>query len=67
MIKNIVIVNTVKYLYNIHVKKGNEIINFGTKSTCKKVYEQMGFKVYKRTEVDEQGKPYPLLYMNLEG
>ena len=27
-------------------------------------YEHMGFKVYKRTETDEQGNPYPLLYMN---
>ena len=23
----------------------------------------MGFEVYKRTELDEQGEPYPLLYM----
>lgn len=27
-------------------------------------YEHMGFTVYKRTECDEQGDPYPLLYMN---
>ena len=26
-------------------------------------YEHMGFKTYKRTEKDEQGGPYPLLYM----
>lgn len=26
-------------------------------------YEHMGFNVYKRTELDEQGQPYPLLYM----
>ena len=26
-------------------------------------YEHMGFEVYKRTELDEQGNPYPLLYM----
>lgn len=26
-------------------------------------YEHMGFTVYKRTELDEQGNPYPLLYM----
>lgn len=30
---------------------------------AKGFYEHMGFKVYKRTEVDEQGNPYPLLYM----
>lgn len=27
-------------------------------------YEHMGFQVYKRTEFDEQGNPYPLLYMS---
>ena len=27
-------------------------------------YEHMGFQVYKRTEHDEQGNPYPLLYMS---
>lgn len=26
-------------------------------------YEHMGFVVYKRTDTDEQGAPYPLLYM----
>lgn len=29
-------------------------------------YEHMGFKIYKRTEHDEQGMPYPLLYMKLD-
>lgn len=28
-------------------------------------YEHMGFQVYKRTETDEQGNPYPILYMRL--
>ena len=28
-------------------------------------YEHIGFKVYKRTDCDEQGNPYPLLYMKL--
>ena len=28
-------------------------------------YEHMGFHTYKRTDVDEQGDPYPLLYMKL--
>lgn len=28
-------------------------------------YEHLGFKVYKRTETDEQGRPYPLLYMEM--
>lgn len=26
----------------------------------------IGFKVYKRAELDEQGNPYPILYMRLE-
>ncbi len=26
-------------------------------------YEHMGFKTYKRTDTDEQGNPYPILYM----
>ena len=26
-------------------------------------YRHMGFEAYKRTETDEQGGPYPLLYM----
>lgn len=28
-------------------------------------YEHMRFHVYKRTDYDEQGNPYPLLYMRL--
>ncbi len=28
-------------------------------------YEHMGFKTYKRTDLDEEGAPYPLLYMKL--
>lgn len=30
---------------------------------AKGFYEHMGFQVYKRTDFDEQGAPYPLLYM----
>jgi len=32
---------------------------------AKGFYEHMGFEVYKRTELDEQGNPYPILYMKL--
>lgn len=32
---------------------------------AKDFYEHMGFEIYKRTECDEQGNPYPLLYMRL--
>ncbi|MFQ9649115.1 MAG: GNAT family N-acetyltransferase [Enterocloster sp.] len=31
---------------------------------AKGFYEHMDFKVYKRTANDEQGNPYPLLYMS---
>ena len=30
-------------------------------------YEHMGFQTYKRADHDEQGGPYPLLYMKLAG
>lgn len=30
---------------------------------ARQFYEHMGFAVYKRTELDEQVNPYPLLYM----
>ncbi|MDD6794720.1 MAG: GNAT family N-acetyltransferase [Clostridiaceae bacterium] len=29
-------------------------------------YEHMGFNVYKRTDLDEQGNHYPILYMKLD-
>ena len=32
---------------------------------AKGFYEHMGFQTYKRTDLDEQGNPYPLLYMSL--
>lgn len=32
---------------------------------AKGFYEHMGFQVYKRTDHDEQGNSYPLLYMSL--
>ncbi len=28
-------------------------------------YKHLGFKTYKRTDLDEEGNPYPLLYMKL--
>lgn len=28
-------------------------------------YKHMGFNTYRKTEIDEQGNPYPLLYMKL--
>ena len=49
------------------------IKNWGVNELCvneqnplaKGFYEHMGFQVYKRTDTDEQGNPYPLLYMEL--
>ena len=32
---------------------------------AKGFYEYMGFRTYKRTDMDEQGNPYPILYMKL--
>lgn len=32
-------------------------------SQARDFYAHMGFAVYRRTSVDEQGRPYPLLYM----
>lgn len=29
-------------------------------------YEHLGFETYKRTDCDEEGRPYPLLYMRLK-
>ena len=57
---------------------GRELLTFGIEKysvndlavneqspLAKGFYEYMEFKVYKRTECDEQGNPYPLLYMKL--
>lgn len=34
---------------------------------AKGFYAHMGFRAYQRAERDEQGNPYPLLYMRLDG
>ena len=57
---------------------GKKLLNYGIKQysvndlavneqnpLAKGFYEHMGFEVYKRTDRDEQGNPYPLLYMKL--
>lgn len=33
---------------------------------AKEFYEHLGFEVYRRSEIDEQGNPYPILYMKLD-
>ena len=49
--------------YGIEKYSINELAVNEQNPLAKGFYEHMGFKVYKRTEVDEQGNPYPLLYM----
>ena len=51
------------------------VLNAGINEFCvnegnpqaKGFYEHLGFEVYKRSEYDEQGNPYPILYMKLIG
>ena len=49
--------------YGIDTYSVNELAVNEQNPSAKGFYEYMGFKVYKRTELDEQGNPYPLLYM----
>ena len=57
---------------------GKKLIEYGIKNfsineltvneqnpQAKGFYEHLGFKAYKRSEIDEQGNPYPILYMRL--
>lgn len=58
---------------------GKKLLNYGIENygvneltvnednpQAKGFYEHMGFKVYQRNELDDQGNPYPVLYMRLE-
>lgn len=49
--------------YGIENYSINELTVNEQNPLAKGFYEHMGFEVYKRTESDEQGNPYPLLYM----
>lgn len=49
--------------YGIENYSINELAVNEQNPLAKGFYEHMGFEVYKRTELDEQGNPYPLLYM----
>lgn len=51
--------------YGIGNYSVNELAVNEQNPQAKGFYEHMGFRVYKRTEHDEQGNPYPLLYMKL--
>lgn len=33
---------------------------------AREFYEHMGFGIYKRTKLDEQGNPYPILFMRVQ-
>lgn len=52
--------------YGIENYNVNKLVVNEQNLNAKGFYEYMGFQTYKRTEVDEQGKPYPILYMRLE-
>lgn len=51
--------------YGIETYLINELAVNEQNPLAKGFYEHMGFQVYKRTDNDEQGNPYPLLYMKL--
>lgn len=49
--------------YGIKKHSVNELTVNEQNPNAKRFYKHNGFEVYKRTETDEQGNPYPLLYM----
>lgn len=53
-------------LYGIENYKVNYLAVNEDNPQAKGFYEHMGFKAYQRNELDDQGKPYPVLYMRLE-
>ncbi len=52
--------------YGIENYNVNELVVNEQNPNAKAFYEHLGFKVYKRADLDEQGNHYPILYMNLE-
>ena len=57
-----------KQLLNYCIKNynANEVTVNEQNPNAKGFYEHFGFKVYKRTELDEQRNQFPILYMRLE-
>lgn len=53
-------------LYGIENYQVNELDVNEQNPQAKGFYEHMGFKVYKRDELDGQGNPYPILHMRLK-
>lgn len=52
--------------YGIENYNVNELAVNEQNPAAKGFYEHMGFRVYQRNELDDQGNPYPVLYMKLE-
>ncbi len=52
--------------YGIENYNVSEVVVNEQNPNAKAFYEHLGFIVYKRSEMDEQGNPYPILYMRLE-
>ncbi len=52
--------------YGIENYSINEVTVNEQNPNAKGFYEYMGFKTYKRAELDEQGNHYPILYMRLD-
>lgn len=52
--------------YGIDTYSVNKLAVNEQNPQAKGFYEHMGFQVFKRTAFDEQGNPYPLLYMRLD-
>ena len=53
-------------LYGIENYQVNELDVNEQNPQANGFYEYMGFKVYKRDELDGQGNPYPILHMRLK-
>lgn len=52
--------------YGIEVFGINELAVNEQNPLARAFYEHMGFSVCQRAELDEQGNPYPILYMRLD-
>lgn len=52
--------------YGIENYDVKELIVNEQNPLAKEFYEHMEFNVYHRSELDEQGNPYPILYMKLK-
>ncbi|MDD7395066.1 MAG: GNAT family N-acetyltransferase [Acholeplasmatales bacterium] len=51
--------------YGINNFQINEVTVNEDNNQAVSFYEHLGFKVFKRTNLDEQGNPYPILYMKI--